>query len=154
MGFGSSPLGVALFGADVLPSAGSAPRSHVPPRALRLDGSTRDYALDTTTGLYIDGDPIDQRVALALLVVRGSIVSAVNVGSTLRSIRNLGTPDTARLVEDAVRRALADLTLAGDVVVTSVVQESTRAGQLRVAVSYTKPRDAAPATTTATISIG
>jgi len=152
MGFGSSPLGVALFGADLVPPAGAAPATRTPPRALELDGATRDYALDVSTGLYVDGDTIDQRVALALLVARGAIAHAVGVGSTLRTIRNLGTPDTQRLVEDAVRRALADLLAAGDIAIESIAQESTRSGQLRVAVTYRKPR--VGATRTATVEVG
>jgi len=152
MGFGSSPLGLALFGADLVPSAGGAPRTRTAPRALRLDGAARDYALDVSTGLYVDGDPIDQRVALALLVAQGAIASSTATGSTLRGIRNLGTPDTPRLVEDAVRRALADLLTAGDVVIESIAQESARSGQLRVAVTYRKPR--VEQTRTATIAIG
>ena len=140
MGFGSSPLGLALFGADLVPSAGGAPRQRTAPRALRLDGATRDYALDVSTGLYVDGDPIDQRVALALLVAKGAIASSTGVGSTLRSIRNLGVPETQILVEDAVRRALADLLVAGDVAVEKIEQESSSNGQLRVAVTYRKPR--------------
>lgn len=152
MGFGSSPLGLALFGADLVPSPGGAPRPRTAPRALELDGATRDYALDVSTGLYVDGDPIDQRVALALLVAQGAIASSLATGSTLRSIRNLGTPDTGRLVDDAVRRALADLVTAGDVLITAIEQESTRSGQLRVAVSYRKPRR--EQTRTATIVLG
>ncbi len=152
MGFGSSPLGLALFGADLVPSAGAAPTSRTPPRALELDGATRDYALATATDLYVDGDPTDQRVALALLVTRGAIASATSVGSTLREIRNLGTPDTKRLVEDAVLRALRDLVVSGDVLVETIEQESTRSGQLRVAVTYRKPR--VEQTRTATLVLG
>lgn len=140
MGFGSSPLGLALFGADVVPSPGGPPRQRTAPRALELDGATRDYALDVSTGLYVDGDTIDQRVALALLVAQGSLAFALGVGSTLRAIRVLGTPDTQRLVEDAVARALRELVAAGDVQIEAVEQESTRTGQLRVAVTYRKPR--------------
>ncbi len=142
MGAGDDPAGDGLAGEDALVSSGP-PRSVTPPVALRFDGATADYPLDSE-GRYVSIHPVDQRVALALIPRLGTVASVPELGNGLRSIRKItrATPNEAR---SHVDRALASLIRAGDIRLLSVAVEThPRTGAILCAVSYTNLRTSPP----------
>ena len=66
-----------------------------------FDGATRTFLMDDN-GRYRDIHPVDQKVALTLLLEFGKITSAPDIGNTLRQIRAL-VPGEA-LTADIERR--------------------------------------------------
>lgn len=136
-GAGSFPAGFGPAGVDPLPVPfGTAPpRSVVPPAALWFDGATQDFLLDPTTGLYVPLHPVDQQVALALLVNLGSVSSATGVGAAFRSITRI-TPSTKTQVTRAASNALASLVQARLVQVDDIAVSLLAFGGFAVAVSY------------------
>lgn len=141
MPLGFLPLGFGPLGAPLL-DEDAAPRARATyPRALWFDGATRDYALDAD-GRYRDLHPVDQKVALALLVELGRVTSAPAIGSTIKSVAP-NAPTTPAAVEAAVRRALAPMLRAQEIRLRAVpgttvgIQvESGEHGRLEVAVYY------------------
>ncbi len=140
MGAGEFDAGVDdIAGEDPLPAI-SPPRDVTPPAALLYDGATRAHPLDAD-GRYLGIHPVDQRVALALLVTLGSVSSVPGLGSGLRKIKKI-TRKTPAEVRNAVDLALADLVDAKDIEVRRVDIEVRGAptGGFAVAVSYVNKR--------------
>lgn len=106
------------------------------PVALRYDGATGDWQLDTN-GEYKVSHPVDQGMALGLCVPRGSIASARNVGHDLLKVR-LGARDEKGQVEAAVRNAtpVASYLADGSVRIDRIAYEKRVGGGLAVRVDY------------------
>ncbi len=152
MGAAQYPAGNGPAGEDPLPAL-TAPRNVQPPAALLFDGASRAFPLDAN-GLYRAIHPVDQRVALALLIALGTVGSAPSLGSSLRAIRRI-VPTTPTDARNRIDVALSDLVAARDIEVTKVEVETRRAptGSLLVAVSYRNLRLSALSSTPTRIVI-
>ena len=140
-GAGESIAGEEPCGEYVLP-ANSPARRVQPPAALLYDGATASNPLDAATGLYREIHPVDQAVALALLVRRGTLASAPNVGSRFREIKKI-TKTTPAQATDFAKQALATLVSAKSIAIVSIVVETNaKAGSLAVVVNYRNLRTA------------
>jgi hypothetical protein len=113
-----------------------APRVVRAPDALRLDGPTKDYLLDDN-GFYQSVHPVDQRVALALLVSRGAIAAAPELGNQLRTIRRVSKNVAIALAKSFVRDALNDLVTDKSIEINDVQIDADVPGRLFVQVMYT-----------------
>lgn len=134
MGAGNFPAGFGPCGMDPLPPP-VPPRSVTPPAALRFDGASKDFLLDAE-GHYLAIHPVDQAVAIALLVGLGTVTSAPGVGAAFRQIKRI-TPSTKTQAEDMARSALAKLTRAKKIQILDIeVEVQLPQGAVRVAVSY------------------
>ena len=135
MGAGSFPAGFGPTGLDPLPPPPRA-RDVTPPAALWFDGATQDFLLDRSTGLYVPLHPVDQRVALALLVNLGSLSGAPAVGAAFRSITRI-TPSTKTEVVSDATNALLPLVQQRLIRVDDIAVEVYVIGGFACAVSYT-----------------
>jgi len=135
MGAGNFPAGFGPAGLDPLPDP-VPPRSVTPPAALRYDGATKDFPLDAN-GHYLGIHPVDQAVALALLIGLGTISSARNTGAAFRQIKRI-TPSTVAQATDMANAALKDLVRAKKIEILDIsVETRVPPGATLVAVSYT-----------------
>lgn len=152
MGAGTAPAGQGGAGLNLLPAL-SPPRNVTPPISLRFDGATADFQLDDQ-GRYKSIHPVDQAVALALLVRLGTLGSVPSMGAGFRNIRKIG-PTTPNQVENMARVALARLVQAQSIKILSIQVETKRKpGSIAIAVSYTNLRTnpAKPETARVTIN--
>lgn len=133
-GAGGFPAGFGPAGVDPLPPP-TPPRRVVPPPALWFDGATKDFLLDTSTGLYVPLHPVDQEVALALLINLGSISSATSVGASFRSIKRI-TPSTKTQATRAAQDALVQLVQQRLIQIDQIEIDVYTIGGFAVAVSY------------------
>lgn len=134
-GAGGCAAGSEPCGEYVLPAYDPARRVK-PPAALLYDGRTATNPLDSATGLYREIHPVDQAVALALLVRQGTLASAPNVGSRFREIRKI-TATTPAQATDFARQALATLVAAKSIAVLSIVVETNQStGAVAIVVTY------------------
>lgn len=134
MGAGDFPAGFGPCGMDPLPPP-VPPRAVTPPAALRFDGATKDFLLDAE-GHYLAIHPVDQAVALALLVGLGTAPSAPAVGAAFRQIKRI-TPSTKVQATNMATAALAALVRAGKVGVLSIaVEVRLPQGATLIAVTY------------------
>lgn len=129
------PIDPPAFESPAKPSPPPA-RLRVPARRVETDGHGIDYALDDA-GRWKGGHPIDQGVALALLVRQGSIGSAPEVGNTLHETE-IGVLSTANDIADRVRRAypLSRYLEEQSVEILQIEHEELEFGGLKVAVTY------------------
>ncbi len=110
------------------------------PAATRFDGKTGDYQTDAA-GRYIESHPVDQRVALKLLVLEGAIGSAPTTGSSWRSLNRLAPEVRAARARQIVRQKLADDVKAGDIEIRRVETDTTTSRYATlVAVTYVNLR--------------
>lgn len=145
-GAGQFEAGQELAGEDGLPAL-SPPRNVTPPAAILFNGATFTFPF-TAAGLLTPLDPTDQKVALALLVRRGTLAAVPAMGATFREIRKIDRYTPAK-VTDAVNRALADLVASKAISILSITVETQRLnGRIVLAVSYRNLRTqpARPAT--------
>lgn len=134
MGAGDHPAGEGPAGFD--PPAEPAPlRRAEPPRALLFDGATRDFPRDAD-GRYRDIHPVDQEVALALLVELGAVGPAPATGSTLRAIPHAGGPTLKADVRNRIHLALARPLAAKDIEEIAITVTTPRPGAIRVIYDY------------------
>ena len=114
MSAGEYDAGLELAGEEVIAEA-SRPRRTTVPRALLFDGRTRTFLRDAS-GRCKDIHPVDQKVALALLIEFGKITSAPSTGNTLRELRTLIPGDAlTHDIERRLREPLAEVLAAGDI---------------------------------------
>ena len=151
MGAGSFGAGEGAAGEDI-PTPPDAPRNVTPPAALLFDGRTRDFPLNAQ-GRYRRVHPVDQRVALALLIAYGTIASAPTVGDKVRRITKI-VKSTPGQVAGFVNEALDTMLRAGDIVLRDVQIETNRVnGTILLAVSYTNLRIQPPTNTTTRVNL-
>lgn len=134
-GAGTGGAGEEEAGWDGISPVGP-PRNVTPPRALYFDGRTRDFFLITATGLYKNLHPVDQKMAMAQVLRRGSVPADPDLGSTLHQIE-IGDED--QMTADAAQRAnqaAAHLIEAGDVRIKRVRCFSPRDSRVRVEIDY------------------
>lgn len=134
-GAGAGVAGAGVAGSAAA-SASTSPRAVRPPRALYFDGASRDMLLITATGAYRSLHPVDQKMAMAMVLRRGAIPVAPDLGSTFHEI---GFGDEEVMTADAIQRAnqAASLLLqASEVRITNVRCFSTETSRVRVEVQY------------------
>ena len=134
MGAGSCPAGHAPAGADAGVSSGP-PRPTTYPRAIQFLAQQRGFPIDDA-GRYIDVHPVDQRVAMKLTFVAGSLGSNQEIGHKLRSIPYTTAATVPAEVRDAVALALADELAAGEIKILEIVTEAVSLARIAVVVSY------------------
>lgn len=133
-GAGGCPAGSEPCSEYILPAYDPA-RIVSPPSALLFDGATADNPL-LTSGQYASIHPVDQAVALALLVRSGTLASAPNVGARFREIRKIIATTPAQAT-DFARQALATLVAAKSIAVLSIVVEANQSsGSFVIVVNY------------------
>jgi hypothetical protein len=131
---GTFPAGIGPCGLDPLPDPLPA-RDVSPPVALRFDGATQDFPLDAN-GRYLSIHPVDQQVALALLIGLGTLPSVPTVGAAFRQITRI-TNATETQAANMARAALAKLVAAKEVqIVTIDVEVRLPQGSTSIAVTY------------------
>ena len=143
MGAGSASAGATPAGID--PVAAPPPARDVkPPTALYYDGATRSFPLDAD-GHYQGIHPVDQAVALALILSLGTITSAPGAGAGFRQVKRI-TSATKKQVEDMARAALRPRVVAQDIKVLSILVETKGrpTGGFAVAVNYVNLRTRPP----------
>jgi hypothetical protein len=136
MGAGDYATGVGPAGFDpVLSSDGRS--IYRAPAAQEFDGATRDFPLDDL-GNFRALHPVDQGVAFSILVKRGQLKSAPNVGNTLHEIGNVGGGRTAEQVKARVNDAfpLRDFLREGSVETIRIDHDVTVRGRLLVVYTY------------------
>lgn len=133
MPLGDYPAGVGPAGYDpVVPP--SAPRRVRPPVSLHFDGATRDFIL-RDDGFYDEVHPVDQQVALALLISEGVVAAVPEVGNRLRTINRVPFAVARSTAKDYVNLALSGLLASKSIAIDKIDVEGTR-GALFVAVTY------------------
>lgn len=152
MGAGSSCAGAWNAGCDPV-APPSPPRNVRPPAALYFDGATQDFPLDSE-GHYEGIDPVDQAVALSLILRLGTVGSVPGIGAAFRSIRRI-TPATKTTVIAMARDAIRARVQAQDIQIRAVdVEILTRpAGAILVAVSYVNLRRNPPKPTSIRLNV-
>lgn len=148
-------MGAGQYNAGASPTTGSptvlgSAVARTLPTALWFDGKTKTYLLDETTGQYKSIHPVDQRVALKLLVKYGTIKASPKMGNRFHLIQLDGRAESSARAE--VLRILADEIARGDIRIASVtVQVNTGvASGLGIQVDYYNLRTLPPSRQTAT----
>ena len=131
---GDYPAGAGPAGFDPV-SDPLARRVFRGPAAMAYDGASRDWPL-TPQNNYRSVHPVDQMMALSVLVRKGSIASAPIVGSTLHEIAYLNEKlegDVADRVKTS--EPAATLLKGGRAAIKQIQVERTRSG-FKTVVSY------------------
>lgn len=131
---GLYPNGIAPAGADPV-QTGYTVRP-LRPVALRFEGATRDWSLDTATN-YRAVTPVEQGVALSLCVKQGDIKSSLTTGNTLHEIEYLGGAELGADIRDRVVTAnpLARYLAEGQAEIVRIDHEEAPSG-FKVAVYF------------------
>lgn len=131
---GLYPAGVGPAGVAPV-STGTAYRV-TRPAAIRYEGETKDWALDSTGG-YRRVTPVEQGVILSLSVKKGDLKSSPEIGHTLHEIAYLGTPDVESDARDRLLRSkpLASYIADGSAAVKRIDVQSTE-NSLRARVFF------------------
>jgi hypothetical protein len=104
------------------------------------DGATKDWLLNSH-GQISGVHPVDEGMAISILVPQGSVKSSPATGNTFLAIRYLGAKNLAEQVRSAVTSAnpLARLVAAGDATIVNI-QHEIRNSRLWVSVDYVNNR--------------
>lgn len=137
---GTEPAGIGPAGHSSATGTDATPASAL--SATLFDGASKDF-VELEDGRWQATHPIDQAVALSVLVEQGTIAGAPTVGSTLRQITHVGGKGFESDVRDRVLTSnpLARLIRQGDVVVSAVLVEQTQGGGFMAALEYFNMRD-------------
>lgn len=140
MGAGDYDAGdTDIAGEDPI-AALSAARGLIPPAALVFDGATRTFLSDDD-GRLKSVHPVDQKVALAVLIQQKKLSSAPDTGSTLKEIKYL---DPAKIVTDAtnrVNRALNAVLQPGDIEIIRIQVTQPSRWSVSILLEYKNLRD-------------
>lgn len=137
-GAGQFPAGEELAGEDAVPAL-SPPRAVTTPAAILFNGATFTFPF-LVSGLLTPLDPVDQQVALALLVRFGTLASVPALGAKFRQIKKIDRTTPAK-VNDMVNETLSDLLARRAITLRSVKVETLRAnGRILLAVEYVNLR--------------
>ncbi len=129
------PLGTEPAGAS--PIVTSPPRKAKRPTAIRYEGAVRDWTIYDSTGGYQAVTPVEQGVALSLMVSQGQITSSPTTGHTLNEIETLDETTIEADASDRVRRANPLARLVRDrKAAIKKIDVQVVANQLRVAVYF------------------
>jgi hypothetical protein len=118
----------------------SDPRRVTHPVAARFDGATRTFPLDDD-GRVLASHPVDQAVALALLVEYGKMTAAPNSGTRIKKIKYAGGSRLEEEVRTYCREAVKRFTDAGDIREVSIKVDVPAAGRLNVEYNYVRLKD-------------
>lgn len=134
MSAGIWPAGLEPAGADPVQSGYTTTPKR--PVAIRFEGITRDWALDSAAN-YKAVTPVEQGVALSLCVKQGDIKSSPTTGNTLHQIEYLGGADLGADIRDRVLTSnpLARLVADREAEVTKIDHEEAANG-FKVAVYF------------------
>ncbi len=124
MPLGSYPLGAGPLGFDPVSSASAAGVAQ--PQAPLINPATHDAVL-LEDGALLGVHPVDQAVALAFGVARGTLGSAPDQGNSLGELEHAGR-DLEAQVEQRVRQALTVLVDRGDISLDRVVTQRREGG--------------------------
>jgi hypothetical protein len=138
VGAGDFPAGDTPAGFDPAQDPGRA-RAVRYPAAIQLDGASGDYLLDAN-GRYIESHPVDQRVALKMLTINGSIASSPDTGSLFRKMPRMSPDQRVVWCKQEVKRVLADDVKAGDISIDLVEVDTANAYATMVRLTYTNLR--------------
>ena len=108
-----------LFTADVLIAAR--------PRAIQFDATSRNFLLDAT-GRYIDQDPTDARVDLAMLFLLGRLKAAPQIGWSIDKIRDFASEGAKADADRRARAALAPLINSGAITYKGLLYDPHQSG--------------------------
>lgn len=134
MGAGSFAAGLGLAGLDPLPPQNQ-PRNVSPPAALYFDGASKGFPLDSN-GHYLSIHPVDQAVALALLVKLGSLASAPEMGAAFASITKI-LPSTVATATGYANTALQTFVTNQQIKILDIaVTTGSPKGSFSVTVTY------------------
>ena len=132
-GFGTAPAGTSGAGFGV-PVNASAPPSG-PAGCRYIDATTKDYAIDSTTGQMQQMPPLRQRVLIIATTVLGSATTQPNLG--VRWPRKMGDTYEAQ-VRNALVAAFYQLTEVERVMrIDSVTVTKGRAGRSSTLLQWT-----------------
>lgn len=136
MGAGDYPAGDSPAGFDPVESSPARGLDRAP-AAVEFDGATRDFVLKAD-GNFAALHPVDQGVALAILVQKGSIKSAPAIGNELGSIEDLASPRLEQQVRARIDESfpLSTFLADGSVTTLNVEWEVRESGGLLVAYTY------------------
>ncbi len=133
-GAGAFGAGLGPAGHDPIVTAEAVARAAPP--ALRYEGTTQDWALDSL-GRFRKVHPVDQGMALGMMVRQGSLKSSPDTGNRLFSIGYLQAKNLRTRVEALVRTANPIARLVADGSATlKAIEISTAGGRLIVACLY------------------
>lgn len=138
MGFGSSPFGIGLFGADVVTA--SSTRLTVPPQAAMYDLKTKAFPLDEDDGTIVSVHPIDQIVALRVSMPLGTIKSLPTLGHEFAKLSRLAPDKVQPAAERLVTAMYADLVKRGDITILGVRTATPVRGNNQVGIDYVNNR--------------
>ena len=138
MPLGEFAPGEGRFGSDPVAPTGP-PRSLEPPEALLFDGRTRTFPYDDD-GKLKTIHPVDQAVALSVLVEMKKINSNQGLGSTLRKAPAVGGPRLQADVERRVRAAVKARIDAEDIEILEILGVSVVRGRTSVRLRYINRR--------------
>lgn len=135
MPLGSFPAGFGPAGID--PAASSAAAAALPTGAPALDGLTRDFIQDATTGDFARQHPIDAKFFNLMRIVVGSVRSALAVGQGIGNLKWIDPRTINAFVTDQVTQAAAQMLEAGEIAIHQVIIDSAVRGRVAFQVDYT-----------------
>lgn len=141
MGFGDSPFGSTPFGLDA--AVETEARDVTPPAALRLDGDTKDFRLDSK-GRYVAAHPVDTKVWHRLRIVAGSMRSAPGTGNGVANRAYIDPLTIESSVKDQVRLAVEDMIDAGDIEDRGIELDLSVRGRVSYIYNYFNRRSGKP----------
>lgn len=105
------------------------------PETLRYDPAIRDYVLlsngSTDTMHYVD-----QRVALCLNIIQGTLSGDSSLGNNLNRIKRFNTIDTVADAKRAVSTALQGIINDGEITMKDIIVKFPLRGRMTVEVKY------------------
>ncbi len=140
MGAGDYSAGLSDIAGEDPVAALSAARNLLPPLALVFDGATRTFLRDEN-GLLLSVHPVDQKVALALLMQQGKFASANTTGSTLREIKYLDPQKVNTDATNRVNRALDAVLKPGDIKILKLEATQPTRWSISILFEYQNLRD-------------
>jgi hypothetical protein len=123
--------------APILPSG----RRPSKPAGLHYDGKTRDFTVNSS-GQLNGVHPVDEGMAMSIMVPRGSIKAAPNTGNDLHKIEYLGTPNLDEQVRACVYNAQPlKRFLEEDKIEIRTIVSTVKDSRLSVSISYVNKLD-------------
>ncbi len=102
---------------------------------VRYDPSIRDYVVlsngDTDAMHYVD-----QRVALCLNILQGTLSGDSRLGNALRSIKRLNSADAVADAKRAIVNSLEDCVNDGEITILDIVVRFPSKGRMDIFVTY------------------
>lgn len=142
MGAGDFPAGDGPAGHDPVAAPSASPASS-PPMALLYDPQTRDFRLGSD-GRFVEIHPVDQEVALAIMLQFGTVGSSTTSGSKLLRIKRAPGLLLESTVGDIVRQALSRPLARGDITISNIDVSRPNRSQTLLVLTYVNNRLQSP----------